>query len=155
MAVEIVRVGPGDAALLDRVAEDIFDDEIRRDRLEAYLADPGHVMLLAVDEGVAIGQCRGIVHRHPDVPTELNIDNLGVTPARMREGVGKRLVTEMLAIGRAMGCEVVWVATEPDNEPARALYGMFGAEPETFVLYLLEDGGELGRWDHLVIPAGA
>jgi aminoglycoside 6'-N-acetyltransferase I len=140
MAVEIVRAGPGEAALLERVAEDVFDDAIHPERLKAYLQDPGHVMLLAMDAGLVVGQCRGIVHRHPDVPTELNIDNLGVTPARQREGVGKRLVEEMLSIGRAMGGEVAWVATEPDNEPARGLYGSFGAEPETFVLYLLEGG---------------
>lgn len=140
MAVEIVRVGDGDERFFERVAEDVFDEAIHPERLTAYLDDPGHVMLLALDGGVVVGQCAGVVHRHPDTRTELNIDNLGVTPSRHREGIGRRLVTEMLAVGRSLGCEGAWVATEPDNEPARALYATFGAEAETFVLYVIDKG---------------
>lgn len=138
MDVDIRRIGPGDAAVLGRVAEDVFDDDIDPVRLAAYLAEPGHLMVLAVAGGEVVGQARGVVHRHPDLPTELYIDNLGVTPSRRREGIATRLVDELVAWGREKGCEEAWVGTEPDNEAARALYAGRGSAAETFVMYAYE-----------------
>ena len=138
MIVDIVRVGPAEAGLLDRVAEDVFDEAIDLERLAAYLAQPGHLMVLAVSGGQVIGQARGMVHRHPDLPTELYIDNLGTTPLRLREGIATRMLDELVAWGRELGCEEAWVGTEIDNAPARALYEARGSEAETFVLYFYE-----------------
>lgn len=135
MTVEIRRIGPADSAVLDRVAEDVFDDDIDPAKLAAYLASPLHLMVLAVDDGVVVGQTRGMIQRHPDKPTELYIDNLGVTPARKREKIATRLLDELTAWGLENGCEGAWVATETDNEPARALYALRGADPDTFVAY--------------------
>lgn len=135
MTVDILRIGPGLASVLDRVAEDVFDDDIDPAKLTAYLAATGHMMVLAVSDGVVIGQARGMVQYHPDKPTELYIDNLGVTPARRREGIATRLLDELTVWGLEHGCESAWVATETDNAPARALYALRGAEGETFVGY--------------------
>ena len=138
MIVDIVRMGPAEAGLLDRVAEDVFDEAIELERLTAYLAQPGHLMVLAVSGGQVIGQARGMVHRHPDLPTELYIDNLGTTPSRLREGVATRMLDELVGWGRELGCEEAWVATEGDNVAARALYQARGSEAETFVMYFYE-----------------
>jgi len=140
MNTDIVRVGPADAALLSKVAVDIFDQEIDPARLAAYLAQPGHLMVLAMADGEAVGQARGMIHRHPDLPTELYIDNLGVTPGRRRERLATRLLDELVAWGLELGCEEAWVATEPDNEPARALYAKRGAEAEAVVMFAYEVG---------------
>ena len=98
-------------------------------------------MVLAVSGGEVIGQARGMVHRHPDLPTELYIDNLGVTEDRRREGIATRLLDELVAWGREKGCEEAWVGTEVDNAPARTLYERRGSEAETFVLYFYEFAG--------------
>lgn len=138
MKTEILRMSPADAGLLDRVAEDVFDDDIDPEKLAAYLATPGHLMVLAVWDGLVVGQARGMIQRHPDKPTELYVDNLGVTPDRQREKIATRLLDELTAWGLENGCEGAWVATETDNAPARALYALRGAEPETFVAYVYE-----------------
>ncbi|HEY0650745.1 GNAT family N-acetyltransferase [Phenylobacterium sp.] len=138
MTVDIRRIGPNDAAVLDRVAEDVFDDDIDPKKLAAYLAEPGHLMVLAVAAGEVVGQARGMVQRHPDKPTELYIDNLGVAPERRRERIATRLLDELVVWGKAKGCEAAWVGTEVDNEAARALYEARGSEAETFVLYFYE-----------------
>lgn len=135
MTVDILRIGPGDAQVLEQVAEDVFDDDIDAAKLAAYLAAPGHMMILAVSDGVVVGQTRGMIQYHPDKPTELYIDNLGVTPARQRERIASRLLDELTAWGLEHGCEGTWVATEVDNEPARALYALRGADPDTCVAY--------------------
>src|SRR4030095_2078597 len=138
MNTRIIRVGSAEAALLDRVAEDVFDEAIDPARLAAYVAEPGHLMVVAVSGGEVIGQARGMVHRHPDQPTELYIDNLGVTPARRREGLATRMLDELVDWGRSLGCEEAWVGTEVDNEAARTLYEGRGSAAETFVMYFYE-----------------
>lgn len=145
MDVQIIRVGPEQSGLLDRVAEDVFDERIDLGRLAAYLADPSHLMVVAVAHGEVIGQARGVVHRHPDEPTELYIDNLGVTPARKREGIATRLLDDLVNWSRARGCEQAWVVTEDDNEPARALYEGRGSDAESIVMYFYEFDGADGR----------
>lgn len=131
-------MGPSHAAVLDRVAKDVFDEDIDPARVAAYLAEPGHLMVLAVAAGEVVGQARGMVHRHPDLPTELYIDNLGVTPGRRREGIAMRLLDELVDWGKEKGCEEAWVGTEVDNEAARALYEGRGSEAETFVMYFYD-----------------
>lgn len=138
MQTEILRIGPAQARLLERVAHDVFDEAIDPARVAAYLAEPNHLMVLALSGGEVIGQARGMVHRHPDLPTELYIDNLGVADDRRREGVATRMLDELVAWGRDKGCEEAWVGTEVDNVPARTLYERRGSEAETFVLYFYE-----------------
>ena len=138
MDARFVRIGPEQTGLLDRVAEDVFDARIDLGRLAAYVADPSHLMVVAVSNGEVVGQARGVIHRHPDQPTELYIDNLGVTPLRKREGIATLLLDDLVAWARSEGCEQAWVGTEPDNEPARALYQGRGSEAETLVMYFYE-----------------
>lgn len=135
---EIVRLSPDNAGLLHRLAGDVFDEPVRADRLAAYLAEPGHIMLVALSGGIVVGQCAAVVHRHPDKVTELYIDEVGVTPALQRNGIGRALVERMLGIGGELGCGEAWVGTEPDNLPARGLYESLDLprdEAETFVMY--------------------
>jgi len=81
MKVEIRRLQAGDDALVKYVAEDVFDEPVRPDRLAAYLASPGHLMVVAMADGLVVGQCAAVIHRHPDKASELYIDEVGVTPA--------------------------------------------------------------------------
>lgn len=135
MTVDILRVTPASAALLACVAEDVFDDAIDPDLLAAYLAQPGHLMVVAVADGAVIGQARGMVHYQPDEPTHLYVDNLGVTPSRQREGIARRLMEALFDWAREFGCHAFWVATETDNGPARALYAGYAGEPEEMVFF--------------------
>lgn len=138
IAIEIRLIGPGDEPLFDRVAADVFDEPVDAARLSAYLAEPGHHMMVALNAGEIVAQCAAVIHRHPDKPTELYIDEVGVTPALQRRGIARRLLDAMLAHGRALGCEEAWVGTEPGNGPARGLYASYGSDAETFVMYVIE-----------------
>jgi len=134
--VEIREVGSGDEGLFDRVAADVFDEPVDPGRLAAYLAEPGHHMLVALHAGEVVAQVAAIVHRHPDKPAELYIDEVGVTPALQRQGIARRMLDEMFALGKALGCEEAWVGTEPGNGPARGLYESYGVKAGPFVMYL-------------------
>ncbi|RWM71114.1 MULTISPECIES: GNAT family N-acetyltransferase [Mesorhizobium] len=141
MELEIVRLNQGDDALVMRVAEDGFDEPVRPDRLAAYLREPGHFMIFAVADGVVIGQCAAVIHRHPDKVSELYIDEVGVSPAFLRQGIATKMLDAMFELGRELGCREAWVGTEPDNIAARAVYEA-RKEPhgaaEEFVMYVFE-----------------
>lgn len=137
--VDVRAIGPADAGLFARVAPEVLDGPVVAGRLAAYLASPDHVMVVAISGGVIVGQAAGIVHRHPDLPTELYIDNLGVTPALQRQGIGRRLVETLMERARQLGCEEAWVATEPYNRPARGLYkALRPIEEESLMFYLYD-----------------
>ncbi|WP_054310408.1 GNAT family N-acetyltransferase [Mesorhizobium sp. 1M-11] len=139
MPIEIRRLLPGDDAFLERVAEEVFDEPIEPARLAAHLAAPGHLMIVALADGLVVGQCAAVIHRHPDKPTELYVDEVGVSPAFQRQGVARSMLAAMFALGRELGCEEAWVGTEPDNIAARALYENLpesGEPAESFVMYV-------------------
>ncbi len=141
MAIEIRRVGIEDAAILDRVADGVFDEKVTPDRLAAYLAESNHHIIVAIEDGEVVGQCMGVVIRHPDKPAELFVDEVGVTPGRQHQGIGRTLLGAMLALGRDEGCAEAWVGTEPGNIAARRLYeAAGGGTPESFVLYTIDLG---------------
>jgi aminoglycoside 6'-N-acetyltransferase I len=135
MPIEIHRLSRANAALLDQVAPEVFDHAIDPGRLAAYLAEPGHLMVLAVEAGLVVGQCAAVIHRHPDQPTELYIDNLGVAPDFKRRGIASKMVDEMFAWGRSLGCEEAWVGTEPDNVEGRGFYESRNAQAIPIVMY--------------------
>src|SRR5262245_530749 len=136
--IEIRHVQPGDAALFARIAADVFDAPVDPARLVAYLAEPGHHMLVALRAREVVAQVAAVIHRHPDKPTELYIDEVGVTPALQRQGIARRMVDQMFALGKALGCEEAWVGTEPENAAARGLYESRGAAAVPMVMFEYE-----------------
>jgi ribosomal protein S18 acetylase RimI-like enzyme len=141
MTMEIRRLFSGDDALVMRIAEGVFDEPVRADRLSAYLASPGHFMIVALADGVVVGQCAAVIHRHPDKVSELYIDEVGVTPAFQRQGIATRMLDAMFVLGREQGCKEAWIGTEPDNARARALYEARNeprAPAENFVMYVYQ-----------------
>ena len=95
-------------------------------------------MVVALCDGEVVGQVAAVVHRPPDKVTELYVDEVGVTPALHRQGIARRMLEEMLALGKELGCGEAWVGTEPDNLPARGLYEARGAAAEPFVMYVFK-----------------
>jgi ribosomal protein S18 acetylase RimI-like enzyme len=134
-AIEFRILGPGDEAILGRIAEGVFDEPVRPDRLNAYLAEPNHHLMVALADGLVVGQVAAVIHRHPDKAPELYIDEVGVGDDWLRQGIAQGMMERMFAFGRSLGCEESWVATESDNAPAIALYRKFGAEPVHMVYF--------------------
>lgn len=136
-SVWVGLVGPEDAGHFRMVAPGVFDEPVDPERLKACLAAPGHLLALAVSDGVVVGQAAGMIHRHPDKPTEFYLDEVGVGDAFLRRGIASRLVEALLAEARAQGCAEAWVGTESDNVAAHALYRRFDpVEVSPFTLFL-------------------
>ncbi len=135
MAVEFRRITADGIEVFDNVADDVFDEPIHPERLRAYLAEPGHLMLLAIDDGLVVAQCAAVIHRHPDKVTELYVDEIGTATSHLRQGIARRMMAEMFAWGRELGCEESWLGTELDNVAANGLYQSLDAEPVTMQYY--------------------
>ncbi|MFM1815257.1 MAG: hypothetical protein RLZ98_1952 [Pseudomonadota bacterium] len=137
MPLQLKRVGAGDVGLFCDIAPEVFDEPIVAERLAVYLAAPSHLMVVAIDGGMIVGQTAAVLHLHPDKPTELYIDEVGVTPGLQRRGIARAMMDEMAAWGAELGCEDAWLGTEHDNEPAKALYAKY-TEPEPILMYYWE-----------------
>ena len=120
--ITLKRLGPDDLNELLGVAEGLFDNPIRPDQAKAFLTDPLHEIVLAFDGGTAVGMATGVIMLHPDKPPAFFISEVGVRDAFQRRGIGKQVTARLMEIARGRGCEGIWLATETDNVPARALY---------------------------------
>jgi aminoglycoside 3-N-acetyltransferase I len=128
-----------DAAAV-HLAADLFDAPPLAAATERFLADPTHHLLFAYDEaGRAVGMISGVETTHPDKGTEMFIYELGVTPAARLQGVATELVRTLGEIARKNGCYGMWVATEPDNQAAKATYRKAGANEEAPFMLLSWD----------------
>jgi ribosomal protein S18 acetylase RimI-like enzyme len=115
-------------------AAELFDDLPREDATAAFLAEPGHHLLLArlEPDGPDVGFVSGVEMVHPDKGREMFLYELGVDESARGRGVGRALVQALLDLARDRGCYGAWTATEPDNLGARATYRSAGAtEDET------------------------
>ncbi|WP_072775851.1 GNAT family N-acetyltransferase [Marivita hallyeonensis] len=124
---------------------DVFDNAIKPDQLAAFLAQPGHHMVLAIISGAIVGMGSATVLLHPDKSPTLFINEVGVSEAHRRRGIGTDLVRRLIGWGDAQGCMSTWLATEDDNHPARALYrACVGREQSGLVMY---DWGDTSEHD--------
>lgn len=138
--VAIRSLGPADAAVFDRIAPGVFDDAVEPRLAAEFLADPRHHMVVALRDGTVVGMASALHYVHPDKPTELWINEVGVAPMEQRRGTGRRLLAALLAEGRALGCSEAWLGTEESNAAARGLYAALGGREERMVYVTFDLG---------------
>ena len=126
--ITIKVLSSSDLPLLMNVADDVFDNPIDEKLAKEFLADPRHHIVVALSEGVVIGFASAVHYVHPDKPTELWINEVGVASTHQNKGVGKTIMNELLQLGRKLGCVNAWVLTDRSNEPANKLYKAAGGQ---------------------------
>ncbi len=131
-------IDQSNAHLLYRVADGVFDESIKPDRLSRYLSNPANLMAVAITDNLVIGQCMCVVHDHPDKQTELYIDEVGTGEEWRRRGVAESLMKAVFAKADELKIEESWLGTEPGNVAARGLYEKTGAKGEPAIIYYLE-----------------
>ena len=137
-SIEILQITADNIAVMDDVADDLFDGQVNAARLHAFLAESTHWLVVAVIAGKVIGKSTAMVHHRPDQEDELYIDEIDVIPEMRQQGIAKRILKKILEMADDWGCEECWLGTEKDNIAARKLYESYGAKPEEFMLYYLE-----------------
>ena len=69
-----------DRAQLDNVAPGVFDNDLDPRLVTEFLSDNRHHLVVAVDNDQVIGFASGVHYVHPDKPSELWINEVGVAP---------------------------------------------------------------------------
>ncbi len=143
-------LGPGDAALFDAVAPEVFDNPILPEMVREFLVDERHHLVAAIDDGVIVGFASGVRYVHPDKLPELWINEVGVAPTHQGRGLAKAVLRALIAVGRERGCTEAWVLTDRSNAAARALYASLGGADFTNddvvgVEFRMDDNGAVSR----------
>jgi len=116
----------GDLEILTAVANDVFDHEIDAGYTREFLEDPRHHIIAAINDGKMVGFASAVHYIHPDKPSELWINEVGVAGSHQKQGIGKSIMKEMLVLGQKLGCGTAWVLTEKSNRSANGLYRSIG-----------------------------
>lgn len=124
---EIKLLGRADADLLNNVAADVFDDPIVQSAAQEFLNDPHHRLVVSLDNKLVVGFVSAVIYLHPDKASpELWINEIGVSPAYQRQGIGKMLLRYLLEDAKQSGCKEAWVLTDRSNAAAMAMYKATG-----------------------------
>jgi ribosomal protein S18 acetylase RimI-like enzyme len=134
MSIALRILKQGDEEILTRVAEGVFDNPIDPLLAAEFLADPRHHLVVAISDDTVIGFVSGVHYVHPDKLPQLWINEVSVQEGHRNQGIGKRLITGILNVGRAHSCTEAWVLTDRQNSAAIKLYtstgGIEGADQE-------------------------
>lgn len=131
--IRIRTLGAQDIDPLLAVPVGLFDEDIMPDQSLAFLTGSLHILLLAFDGDLAVGMPTATVLLHPDKPPALFVNELGTRESHMRRGIATDLMQRMIDLGRARGCQGIWLGTEPDNAAALGLYRKLGGDEEIFI----------------------
>ena len=96
--IEIRKLGPGDAAVLENVAPGVFDAPVRPELAERFLATPTYRIFVALAGDLVVGMATGFTYFHPDKDEEFFVNELGVDDAWRRRGIGASLLRAILGI---------------------------------------------------------
>ncbi|HKO49456.1 MAG TPA: GNAT family N-acetyltransferase [Polyangiaceae bacterium] len=145
MSIAIKRLGPGDEAILDLLANEDADfdlegrsaalPQLKPSMAQRYLANPGVLHWVAMQDGIVTGflYCAHVLLRcHPG--QELLLYEIGVGKAHRRKGVGRALLDHMARWMQKNEISVVWVCA--DNPVAVDFYRGCGFAEEPQPVYM-------------------
>ena len=115
-------------AVLDKLAPDVFDKPIDLRLWAEFLADPRHHLAVATDGDLIVGMASGVHYVHPDKRPQMFINEVSVSSAYRRRGLGRRLIQALKDEAARLHCTEAWVLADANNESARALYREAGGE---------------------------
>jgi len=131
--MELMALGPEHIDLLCAVEPGLFDNPVDPVQARAFLADPQHHLVVALDGGQVVAFASGTVVLHPDKPPSMFVNELGTRDSHLRRGHALAVSRALFDLARGLGCKGIWLGTEPDNAPALALYRKLGGDEQPFV----------------------
>ena len=116
--------------------EAFIADVLSTERFAEYLADPARHVLLAEEDGTAVGYAmlvagepadddvRAAIRRRPTV----ELSKIYVLPSSHGGGTASRLMAESIGWARSTGAAGVWLGVNQQNERAQRFYAKNGFE---------------------------
>ena len=122
MTIEIVQLDETNATCLGALAPDVFDNPVDPVQLGRFLSDPGLVMMVAIESGLVVDVASAVECFHPDKSPQLWINEVGVSPAYQRRGIGRTPDRSNGGIWANHGCVAGWLGTDEANVAAQACF---------------------------------
>jgi aminoglycoside 3-N-acetyltransferase I len=131
-SVCLVRILEATTVEQVEAAAPLYDGPPVRLATNAFLADPRHHLLVALDDdGRTVGFISGVEMTHPDKGTEMFLYELAVAEDSRQQGIGLTLTASLADLARSRGCYGMWVGVDTDNAAAHATYRAAGGnKPE-------------------------
>ncbi len=142
-ALTVRRETAVDAALAARL-DAMFDEGVAWDAEQGrrFLADPDALLLVARWDGEPCGFLTAYrLQRFDRRRAEAVLYEIGVEEPFQRRGAGRALVEVAKRWATEVGAVDLWVLTEEDNTPARALYAATGGREQLGVAMFEYDLG--------------
>jgi GNAT superfamily N-acetyltransferase len=117
--VSVFLAGADHADLILSAHPDVFDTSPDPQLTRDFLSAPHLHIALAVEGGMVIGMCSGIVYHHPDKHPQWWINELGVAGPWRRNGIATELVRTCAAEAARLGCTEIWVVADPTDMAER------------------------------------
>lgn len=140
---DIRRLRPEDAGLMDAVLDffgEAFGDPdsytTKRPNaayLRKLLGSDSFIALASLNEGAVTGAlCAYELHKFEQERSEIYIYDLAVAATHRRRGIATALIRSLQDVAAARGAWVIFVQadTQPQDEPAIALYSKLGVREE-------------------------
>lgn len=128
-----------DAGLLLAAEAELFDDPVDARMTAAFLAEPRHHMVAALENSCLVGFVSAVEYSHPDKTRgELFINEVSVVPRLRERRLGSRMLAQILDVGRALGCFDAWVLTDRENHAAMRLYAAAGGKAGDHVMFTFD-----------------
>jgi ribosomal protein S18 acetylase RimI-like enzyme len=141
-AVKIRLANSWDLPALERMGDRLFDHPVKPERAREFLTDPRHHLFLAFHGEEIVGFASAFHYLHPDKDPILFVNEVEVLEQFRCQGIARRLVRELVAHGKSLGCEEAWIATTGDNLPARRAFTAAGGRETDDSVVLIEYGGK-------------
>jgi aminoglycoside 3-N-acetyltransferase I len=111
------------------------DTYTRRQPTTAYLrtllSTDNFIAVAALEDGAVLGGLAAYeLPKFEQARSEIYIYDLAVSANHRRKGVATALINALRAIATARGAYVIFVQTDPWDEPAVALYSKFGLKED-------------------------
>jgi ribosomal-protein-alanine acetyltransferase len=111
---------------LDRVVameKEIFSDPWDYNAFDSDLKNEHCWPVVAEQDGTIVGYSISYI-----VTDELQIGNFGVGELFKRQGIGKKMMAEIIKIAQGKNCDSIYLEVRESNKAAQALYYSFGFE---------------------------
>ena len=143
--IAIERLGPGDAGRAERAIRTFKTASRAATALEAFLRNPANYLVVAEQEGEAIGFLLAYrLERADREASQMFVYEVEVAPAWRGRHLASALMEKIKDLARAEGMFEAFVLTSRGNDAARRLYTRTGAvvEDDSAILFVYPMGLE-------------
>lgn len=121
-------------------------DEVRR-LLTGVAADPDAALAMVAEDGRLCGFGYWRRYQRPTHRPHADVEKVAIAPAHQGRGLGRQIMTDLIAAARAAGVEVLTLDLRGDNLRAAALYESLGFRQYGRLERFVAVGDR--RWDKL------